>query len=125
MTENHLRGVVLDAAIEVHRTLGDPGLLESVYEEALCHELFSRDLKVRRQVEVPSLYKGRRLASDLKVDLLVEGLVVVERKATTNPHPVHVAQTLTYLRRLDLRLGSSLALIRYFDTALLLLASVV
>lgn len=105
MTENRVSGIVLDAAIEVHRTLGGPGLLESVYEEALCHELFLRGLSVRRQVEVPILYKGHRLACDLKVDLLIESLVVVECKATTDLHPVHVAQTLTYLRLLDLRLG--------------------
>ena len=105
MKENDVSGTVLDAAIEVHKTLGGPGLLESVYEEALCYELFLRGLKVGRQVKVPILYKGRRLATDLQVDLLVEDRVVVECKAIGKHHPVHIAQTLTYLRLLDLRLG--------------------
>ena len=105
MKENDVSGTVLDAAIEVQRTLGGPGLLESVYEEALCYELFLRGLKVGRQVKVPILYKGRRLATDLQVDLLVEDRVVVECKAIGKHHPVHIAQTLTYLRLLDLRLG--------------------
>ena len=105
MHENDVSGQVLDAAIEVHRTLGGPGLLESVYEEALCYELWLRGLRTRRRVAVPVVYKGQRLATELKADLLVEELVLVECKATETPHRVHEAQTLTYLRLLDLRLG--------------------
>ncbi len=75
--------MVYECAIEVHRTLGGPGLLESVYEEALAWELEKRDLKVQRQATVPIVYKGQKLGSPLRLDLLVEGNVVVECKATT------------------------------------------
>ena len=105
MTENEISRVVVDAAIEVHRTLGGPGLLESVYEEALVYELELRGLEVERQKGVPIVYKGRRLASDLRVDLLVAGLVVIECKATSTHNPVFEAQALTYLRLLDLKLA--------------------
>ena len=79
MTENEIAKVVVDAAIEVHRTLGGPGLLETVYEEALAFELESRGLTVVRQKAVPLVYKGKRLASDLRLDLLVGDRVIVER----------------------------------------------
>lgn len=105
MTENEISAVVVDAAIEVHRTLGGPGLLESVYTEALAYELELRGLKVERRWPVPVVYKGRRLGTDLLVDLLVAERVVVECKATTNLHPVFEAQALTYLRLMDLRLA--------------------
>ncbi|MBI1882243.1 MAG: GxxExxY protein [Chloroflexi bacterium] len=70
MDENELSKHIVDAAIEVHRTLGGPGLLESVYEEALAWELKQRGLSVERQMEVPIAYKGHTLASPLKLDLL-------------------------------------------------------
>jgi GxxExxY protein len=105
MLENEISGVVVDAAIEVHRTLGGPGLLESVYEEALAHELELRGMRVERQKSVPIVYKGKRLATDLRVDLLVAQLVVVDCKAAGTYHPIFAAQVLTYLRLLDLRLG--------------------
>lgn len=105
MSENEISRVVVDAAIEVHRTLGGPGLLESFYEEALVYELELRGLKVERQKTVPVFYKGRRLATDLRVDLLLEGQVVVECKATSASHPVFEAQALTYLRLMDLKLA--------------------
>ena len=92
MTENEISQVVVDAAIEVHRTLGGPGLLESVYEEALVYEFELRGLKVERQKGVPIVYKGRQLASDLRVDLLVAGRVVIECKATSTHNPVFEAQ---------------------------------
>jgi GxxExxY protein len=103
--ENEISRVVVDAAIEVHRTLGGPGLLESVYEEALLYELELRGLKVERKKAVPVVYKGKRLASDLCIDLLVAGRVVVECKATSSDNPVFQAQALTYLRLMDLKLG--------------------
>jgi GxxExxY protein len=81
MTENEIAKVIVEAAIEVHRTLGGPGLLEAIYEEALSFELESRGLTVHRQKVVPLVYKGRRLGSDLRLDLLV-GDLVVECKAT-------------------------------------------
>ena len=103
--EDELSHAILGAAIEVHRVLGGPGLLERVYEEALKYELELRGLAVRRRVPVPIHYKGRRLATDLQLDLLVEERVVVECKAVTSFHPVFLAQALTYLRLLDLRLA--------------------
>jgi len=105
LTENDITGEVVDAAIEVHRLLGGPVLLESVYEEALVCELQLRGLRLERQKPVPIVYKSRRLACDLRVDILVEGRVVIECKATTEYNPVFDAQALTYLRLMDLRVA--------------------
>jgi GxxExxY protein len=105
MDENEISRYVVDSAIEVHRELGGPGLLESVYEEALAFELRDRGLDVDRQISVPLSYKGRDLRSDLRLDLLVNRIVIVECKATSLDNPVFEAQTLTYLRLLDLKLG--------------------
>lgn len=103
--EDEISYRIIGAAIEVHRALGGPGLLESVYEEALVWELMDKGLCVERQLEVPIQYKGRRLASPLRVDLLVEKLVIVENKAVVTYNPIFEAQTLTYLRLMNLRLG--------------------
>jgi GxxExxY protein len=105
MNENEIAKFVVDAAIEVHRTLGGPGLLEAVYEEALAFELESRRLTVHRQKAVPLVYKGRRLASDLRLDLLVNDRVIVECKATVAYNSLFEAQALTYLRLCELRLA--------------------
>jgi GxxExxY protein len=105
VTENEIASEVVDSAIEVHRTLGGPGLLESVYEEALAYELEQRGLKIQRQKAVPILYKDRHLGSDLRLDLLVEDRVIVECKAAVEHNPVFEAQALTYLRLLDLTLA--------------------
>lgn len=105
MTENELSRLIVDAAIEVHRSLGGPGLLESVYEEALVYELQQRGLGGERQKAVPLVYKGKRLAGELRIDLLVENLVIVECKATREGNALFEAQLLTYLRLLDLKLG--------------------
>jgi len=105
MTENEISKVVVEAAIEVHRTLGGPGLLESVYEEALAYELELRGLTVERQIVVPVFYKGKRLTTQLRVDLIVVGRVVVECKAVSTYNSVFEAQVLTYLRQLNLKLG--------------------
>ena len=105
MTENEISKVVVEAAIEAHRALGGPGLLETLYEEALAYELELRGLIVQRQKVVPLIYKGKRLASDLRLDLLVNDRVIVECKASTAYHPVFEAQALTYLRLLDLKLA--------------------
>lgn len=105
MNENDLSGVIISAAIEVHRELGGPGLLESVYEEALVHELELRQLAVERQVPVAIAYKSTRLATPLRIDLLVERSVVVELKAVEQLSPVCRSQLLTYLRLADKRLG--------------------
>lgn len=105
MDENEISRVVVEAAIEVHRELGGPELLESVYEEALAYELEDRGLDVQRQLAVPLSYKGRGLGSDLRLDLLVDRKVMIECKATSLHNPVYESQTLTYLRLLDLKLG--------------------
>jgi GxxExxY protein len=105
MNENDISRNIVDCAIEVHRTLGGPGLLESVYEEALVWELEQRGLAVQRQMLVPILYKGRTLASPLRVDLIVERLVIVECKATVQYNRIFEAQMLTYLRLMGLKLG--------------------
>jgi GxxExxY protein len=95
----------VDAAIEVHKELGGPGLLERIYEEALAAELEERGFKIERQRRFPVEYKGRRLSTNVRVDLLVEESVIVECKAASITDPVFEAQVLTYLRLLDLRLG--------------------
>ncbi|MBK8254986.1 MAG: GxxExxY protein [Polyangiaceae bacterium] len=95
---------VVGAALEVHRHLG-PGLLESAYDHALCHELGLRRLHYRRQVEVPVHYKGVVLGSWLRMDLLVEERIVVEVKAVEQSLPIHGAQLLTYLRLSGYRVG--------------------
>lgn len=105
MTENEISQVIVDCAIEVHKTLGGPGLLESVYEEALSYELQKNDLQLKRQLYVPIKYKDQTLADPLKLDLLVEDKVIIEVKATTSYHSIFEAQTLTYLRLTDLKLG--------------------
>ena len=98
MNENEISKVIVDAALDVHRTLGGPGLLEAVYEEALAFELESRGLSVERQKVVPLVYKGKRLATDLRLDLLISDLVIIECKATAPYNPLFEAQALTYLR---------------------------
>lgn len=103
--ENQISGKIKEAAIEVHRVLGGPGLLESIYEEALFHELQLRGLRVRRQVYVPVKYKNQILGDPLRIDLLVEEKVVVEVKASETNHTLYNAQVLTYLRLTGLKLG--------------------
>jgi GxxExxY protein len=102
--ENELSHEIIGAAMEVHRELG-PGLIESIYEGALCHELRLRGLNFVRQQPVVISYKGVKLATDLKLDLLVEGRVVVDLKAKEQLAPIDKPKVLTYLRLLDLRLG--------------------
>jgi GxxExxY protein len=95
---------VVDAAYNVHKVLG-PGLLESVYEACLQHELRKRGLKVEAQVPVPVVYDGLRLDAGLRLDLLVEGKLIVEIKSVERMNPVYDAQLLTYLKLTGLRLG--------------------
>ena len=87
---------IIAAAIEVHRHLG-PGLLESIYEEALCHELSLRNLPVERQKEVDVVYKGKVIKGQ-RIDLVVNGEVVIEIKSVRHLEDVFVAQTLSYLK---------------------------
>ena len=95
---------IIGCAIEVHRVLG-PGLLESVYEVALHHELSLRGLEVERQVVVPVAYKGLKLKTGIRLDLKIAGRVVVEVKAVERLHQIHRAQLLTYLKLTGLRIG--------------------
>ncbi|MAT96653.1 MAG: Fe3+ hydroxamate ABC transporter substrate-binding protein [Anaerolineaceae bacterium] len=104
-SENGITREIVGATIEVHRTLGGPGLLESVYEESLSWEMSHRGLLVERQLQVPISYKGNPLTSPLRLDMLVEKKVIVECKATTQYNKIFEAQLLTYLRLLDLRVG--------------------
>jgi GxxExxY protein len=105
VTENEISKLIVDASIEVHRELGGPGLIESVYEEAMVEELSRRGLRVERQLQVPINYKGKRLASPLRLDLKVNGLVLVDNKAVREWNPIFEAQMLTYLRLTRLKLG--------------------
>ncbi len=95
---------IIGAAIEVHRNLG-PGLLESAYEECLCHELHLRGIDCKRQVPLPVLYKGLKLDCGYKIDLIVQDEVVVELKAVERVLPIHEAQLLTYLKLTGKRVG--------------------
>ncbi len=97
-------GMIVDAAFKLHMRLG-PGLLESVYEVVLARALEMRGLKVERQKGVPFEFDGMRFEEGLRVDLLVEGVVVVELKSVENLAPVHSKQLLTYLRLLNLPVG--------------------
>jgi GxxExxY protein len=104
LVEPSVTGQVIGAAIEVHRQLG-PGLLESVYEECLCEELRERGTPFVRQPEVPVVYKGRAIASTLRVDLVVAGTAVIELKSVEQLLPVHEAQLLTYMKLTKKRVG--------------------
>ena len=104
MTENEISEKVIGCAIEVHRHLG-PGLLESVYQEALCYELSRVKLSFERQQPVPIKYKQVRLATPLRLDLVIEDKVIVDNKAKAEITPIDKQQLLTYLRLSDIRLG--------------------
>lgn len=95
---------VIDAAFRVHSTLG-PGLLESVYESCLCHELARRSLAFDRQLHLPVIYEGLRLEAGLRLDLVVADCVIVELKHVEKVLPVHKAQLLTYLKLTGHRVG--------------------
>ena len=101
---NRLTAMIIGAAIEVHRYLG-PGLLESAYELCLLYELERLGLRVERQKGLPLVYKEIGLEIGYRIDLLVEGLIVVEIKAVENVLPVHEAQMLTYLKLSGCPLG--------------------
>jgi GxxExxY protein len=111
-----LTSEIIAAAIEVHRALG-PGLLESAYEECLCHELHLRGLSFQRQVDVPVSFKGVKLDCGYRVDLIVEDSVVIELKALDRLAGVHEAQLLTYLkltgRHVGLLINFNVAVLRH------------
>ena len=97
---NNLAYEIVGAAIEVHRELG-PGLLESIYEKCLKAELIYRGFKVETQVQIPIIYKNLSLDCDLRLDLIVNDLIIVELKAVENMMPLFQAQLLTYLKLLN------------------------
>ncbi len=104
MTVNDITYEIRGAIYDVYKSLG-PGLLESVYEEALVFELEQRDLRVERQLPVPIFYKGNLLKTELRLDLLVEDEVIVELKSVEEMKKVFAKQLLTYLRLMDKRVG--------------------
>jgi GxxExxY protein len=105
MISPDLTASIISAAVEVQRVLGGTGLLESIYEEALVVELGLRGHAVQRQRPVPVWYKGVRLGTPLRLDLLVDNAVIVECKAVAKHNPAFATQTLTYLRLTDHRLA--------------------
>ncbi len=95
---------IIGAAIEVHKQMG-PGLLESAYEQCLCHELHLRGIEFQRQVPLPVTYKGLKLDCGYQLDLVVEDAVILELKAVEKILPVHEAQLLTYLKLTGKKVG--------------------
>jgi GxxExxY protein len=104
MEINELTRRIIGCAIEVHKALG-PGLLESAYEECLVYELQKAGLQVLRQKPVPIIYKEIHLEQGYRIDLLVEGLIVVELKSVEILNPVHEAQILTYMKFAEKKIG--------------------
>lgn len=110
--ENAARASV-DAALQVHKALG-PGLLESAYEHCLAFEIARRGLEVQRQLALPIIYEGERLDAGYRLDLVIEGTVIIEIKSIDALAPIHDAQVLTYLKLSGLRVG----LLMNFNVAL-------
>lgn len=104
MKENDITYRIIGAIYKVYRALG-PGLLESIYEEALTYQLLLDGLKVERQVNIPIIYQGKELADKLKLDILVEDQIIVELKAVKELLDVHYKQLLTYLKLANLHIG--------------------
>ncbi len=104
MREGDLTAQIIGGAIEVHRHWG-PGLYEEIYERSLYHELRLRKVAFESQVKLPLLYKGERVGDDLRLDLIVEGKVVVELKAIKTLEPIHEAQLLTYMKLTGCEVG--------------------
>ncbi|PKM35161.1 MAG: GxxExxY protein [Gammaproteobacteria bacterium HGW-Gammaproteobacteria-10] len=104
MDVEEISAIVVDTALKLHRDLG-PGLLESVYESVLSKMLEQRGLLVERQKPIPIRYQGVELDEGFRLDLLVDGQLIVELKSVENIHPVHPKQLLTYLRLMNLPLG--------------------
>ena len=104
MDINKLSSKIIGAAIEVHKNLG-PGLLESAYEECLCHELNLRGLSFKKQKPLSVTYKGLKLDCGYRLDVVVENLVILELKSCEKIEPIHKAQLLTYLKLTGLNLG--------------------
>jgi len=103
-TTEQVAHAVIQAAFQVHKSLG-PGLLESVYEKCLCHELSKEGISFQNQLELPIVYDGFQIDAGMRMDLLVEDSLVVELKAVERLLPIHKAQLLTYLKLSGKRLG--------------------
>ncbi len=114
MDINELSNKIIGAAIEVHKALG-PGLLESAYEECMCHELTLRSLSYERQKPLPITFKGKKLDCGYRLDIVVERTIILELKSCENIEPIHKAQLLTYLKLSGLHLG----LLLNFNTPLM------
>jgi GxxExxY protein len=104
MDTNELSKRIIGTAIEVHKVLG-PGLLESAYEECLCHELYLQKLSFERQRPLPIKYKNIKLDCGYKLDVFVEELIIIELKSCERIKPIHKAQLLTYLKQTGVNLG--------------------
>ena len=104
MSINDLSNSIIGAAIDVHKDLG-PGLLESSYEECLCHEFNLRNMPFKRQQELPVTYKGKKLDCGYRLDIVVDQAIILELKSCEVIIPIHRAQLLTYLKLSGLRLG--------------------
>lgn len=102
--EEYIGKMIVDAAFTIHKTLG-PGLLEKVYEVCFCHELTKRGLSVKRQLTIPIVYDGIEFQEGLRLDVLVDDLVICELKAIENVNPVWEAQILSHLKLTEKRLG--------------------
>ena len=104
LEDERVARLIVDSAYTVHKTLG-AGLLESVYETCLCHELDKRGLAYKRQVVVPLVYDGIKFAEGFRLDVLVEGRIICELKSVERMENVHLSQVLTYLKLTGNRLG--------------------
>lgn len=104
LSENQIASIIVDCCYNIHIELG-PGLLESVYEEVLTHELTSKGLTVERQKPLPVVWKDLKLNLGFRTDLIINNKVIVEVKSVEEIHPVHPKQLLTYLKLTRLRLG--------------------
>jgi GxxExxY protein len=102
--EEYLATQIVDIAIKIHRELG-PGLLESVYAKCFYYELVKREIQFIKQKEVPIIYQTLQIDDGLRLDLLIEDLIIIELKAQENYHPVWEAQLLSYLKLTNKRLG--------------------
>lgn len=104
MSENQISKILMDIFIKVHSQLG-PGLLESVYEEAICYELIKREIPYKRQVGIDVYYDQIKMKIGFRADLIIDEKVIIELKSVENVLPVHKKTLLTYLRLSKLKLG--------------------
>jgi GxxExxY protein len=114
MTENEISKIVVEEALHIHKSIG-PGMLESAYTHCLCYRLKLRGLNIRTEVPVPLIFEEVRLECGYRSDIVVENIVVLEIKSIEVIADIHLAQTLTYLRFLNLKLG----LVLNFNTLLM------